>query len=47
MPRITLAIPDELKNKLDQHPDIRWSEIFRTTLQKKVALLKKLEKEEQ
>ena len=44
MPRITLSIPDELKQKLDQHPQRNWPELFRSALRKKVEQLKKFEK---
>lgn len=44
MPRITLSIPDELKSRLAQQPEINWTEIFRTALQDKIKQLKKLEK---
>jgi metal-responsive CopG/Arc/MetJ family transcriptional regulator len=44
MSRITLSIPDELKSRLDQQPEINWTEIFRTALQDKIKQLKLLEK---
>ena len=44
MTRITLSIPDELKKKLDQHPEVNWPELFRKALQTKVEKLKIFEK---
>jgi len=44
MPRITLSLPDQLKQQLDLYPLRNWPEIFRGILQKKVNQLKKFEK---
>jgi hypothetical protein len=44
MERITLFVPDELKRKLDEHPDINWAEVARAGLKKRVEQLKKFEK---
>ena len=44
MGNITLAIPEELHKKLRQHDEIRWSEVIRRTLQKKVADLELLDR---
>ena len=41
MKRFTVSIPDELKKKLDSHPEINWPEYA------KQVLLKKLEKYEE
>ena len=41
---MTLALSDELKEKLDHRPDINWAERFRTILKQRVEQLKKLEK---
>jgi len=43
MPRITLSIPDELKAKLDKHPEINWAEVTRQILKSKVDRLLKFE----
>ncbi len=43
MPRITLSLPDTLKHRLDQHPEINWSERFRNILKEKVKKLKRIE----
>lgn len=47
MPNITLSVPAELKHKLDELPEINWSEATRKFLSEKVKralLLKKLDK---
>lgn len=44
MANMTLAIPDELQEKLREHSEIRWSEVARLALEKKVADLEMLEK---
>jgi len=36
MPDITLAVPEELKKKMDQLPEINWSEATRKFLDEKV-----------
>ena len=36
MPNITLAIPKELKEKIDRNKMINWSEVARRVLEKKV-----------
>lgn len=43
MQRITLYLPDELKKKLDRHPEINWVEVSRIGLKRKVEQLKKFE----
>ena len=43
---VTLAIPKEIKDKMDSFKEINWSEVMRQTLAEKVqrlALLKKLD----
>jgi hypothetical protein len=44
MANMTLAIPDELQEKLREHSEIRWSEVARLALEKKVADLEMLDK---
>jgi predicted CopG family antitoxin len=44
MANLTLAIPDELQEKLREHSEIRWSEVIRLTLEKKVADLELLDR---
>ncbi len=43
MERLTLSIPDELKEKLDKFPKVNWVEVSRDGLRKKVEQLKKFE----
>ncbi len=47
MPNITVSVPLELKKKMDQLPELNWSEITREFLVgkiKRALLLKKLDK---
>lgn len=47
MPNITLSVPQELKQKMDELPELNWSETIREFLSEKVKralLLKKLDK---
>jgi len=44
MANMTLAIPEELQEKLREHTDIRWSEVVRLALEKKVADLEMMER---
>jgi len=46
MPKITLSIPKEMKNKLHQYPDLNWSEILRRGIKEKIKKLKKFEQTE-
>lgn len=43
MATVTLYIPDELKSKLDSMPEIKWSEVFRNIIIRKVEQLKKFQ----
>ena len=42
MPNMTLAIPEELKRKMNQFKEINWSEVARQAIQEKTALLEKM-----
>lgn len=42
MPNLTLAIPAELKEKMDAHKEINWSEVARQAIQEKTLLLEKM-----
>lgn len=42
MANVTLSITKELKDKLDKHPEIKWSEVFRSMIIRKVEQLNKL-----
>ncbi len=44
MPNLTLAIPDELHEKMKIHSDIRWSEVVRKTISEKIDKLEMLDK---
>lgn len=44
MATITISIPDELKARLDKHPEVNWSEVLRRGFSKKVEALKRFEK---
>ena len=43
MATLTLSLPDEFKNIVDKHPEIKWSEVFRNLILSKIEQLKKLE----
>jgi hypothetical protein len=40
MPTITLSVPKELKEKMDESKEINWSEVARTAIREKVAQLR-------
>jgi len=42
MPNMTLAIPIELKMKMDQFKEINWSEVARQAIRDKTAMLEKM-----
>jgi hypothetical protein len=46
MPKITLSIPKEMKNKLNQHPELNWSEILRRGIKDKIKKLQRFEQSE-
>ena len=39
----TIAVPKELKDKLDKHPDINWSEVLKEFFERKVTEFEKFE----
>lgn len=43
MATVTLSIPHELKKRLDEHPNIKWSEIFRRMIIRKIEEERKVE----
>ena len=43
MPTITISLPKELKERLDKHRDINWTEVFRMAFEKKVKELEEFE----
>ena len=42
MPNMTLAIPADLKQKMDQFKEINWSEVARQAIREKTLLLEKM-----
>ena len=42
MPNMTLAIPEELKRKMEQFKEINWSEVARQAIQEKTSMLEKM-----
>ena len=43
MVSITLAVPQELKKEMNQHPDINWSAVARHAIKRRVELLHKFD----
>ena len=43
MANLTLSIPDELHEEMRKHPEIRWSEVARQALRKKLEDLRRLD----
>jgi hypothetical protein len=43
MSNVTLYVPDEVKQKMDAHSEIKWSEVVRKAVLEKLKQLKKLE----
>ena len=43
MGNITLSIPEELQKKMKKHSDIRWSEVIRKTIQRRIEDLELLD----
>jgi len=41
MVSITLAVPAEMKNDMDEFPEINWSAVARQAIKQKILLLKK------
>jgi len=44
MPNITLAIPNELHKKLRKYSEIRWSQVIKKMLEKRLEDLETMEK---
>lgn len=42
MPNMTLAIPADLKEKMDQFREINWSEVARQAIRAKALILEKM-----
>ena len=43
MGNITLTLPDELQKKMKKHSEIRWSDVIRKSIQKKIEDLELLD----
>lgn len=43
MTTFTISIPEDLKKKIDQHPDINWAEYLKQRLEVKIKEFKKFE----
>ena len=39
MPSITVNVDDDLKGRMEEHPEINWSEVTRQAIRKKVKTL--------
>ena len=44
MPTITVRVDDDLKERMDRHPEINWSEVTRQAITKKANGLERLER---
>jgi len=44
MANITLSIPDDLKKKMEKHSEIKWSQVARNAIEKRINDLELLEK---
>ena len=44
MGNLTLALPDELQEKMKKHSEIRWSEVVRKSIIQKIDFLECMEK---
>jgi len=44
MPTVTVTVDEELKEKMDRHPEINWSAVARQTFEKKVNDLELLDR---
>ena len=44
MPNLTLAIPEDLHEKMKKHSEIRWSEVVRKSISEKIEDLEVLDK---
>ncbi|SEP66697.1 hypothetical protein [Natrinema salaciae] len=39
MPSITVNVDDDLKDRMEQHPEINWSEVTRQAIREKIETL--------
>lgn len=47
MATLTISIPKKLKQQMDKYPEINWSEVLKTRLQKRADALVKFEQKRQ
>ena len=43
MVSITLSVPPDLKEEMDSHPEMNWSEVARQAIRQKMDVLRKVE----
>lgn len=43
MATFTISIPEELKEKIEKHPEINWAEYLKGRFQKRIIELKRFE----
>jgi predicted CopG family antitoxin len=44
MPNLTVSIPEDVQERMKEHTEIRWSEVVRLAIEKKIADLELLER---
>ena len=43
MPSITVNVDDDLKARMEKHPEINWSEVTRQAIQEKIEMLEMMD----
>ena len=43
MPNVTVSVDDSLKDRMDEHPEINWSEVARQAIREKIRDLRVME----
>ncbi|GAB7018333.1 hypothetical protein [Halostagnicola sp. A-GB9-2] len=43
MPSITVNVDDDLKDQMEKHPEINWSEVTRQAIQEKIETLEMMD----
>lgn len=44
MPKITINVDEKLKDRMDAHPEINWSEVARTAYKERVEALETMDR---
>lgn len=44
MANVTVTVPDEFKEKMDEHPEINWSQVARDAFEEKIVDLETVER---